>query len=81
MKMCVAKYPRAPGNGWWGYTIMSPGRPRATRTVCTPPYDLGRGIRGPSMSGPWTVYAGTSWGNEDFATTSGSSSGHNFGLS
>jgi hypothetical protein len=50
------KYPRGSYQGYWyqDASYAKPGPPRATLTVATPPYNIARGIRGPSAMGPYT---------------------------
>lgn len=54
--------------------------PLVQRTIGKPPYDLGRGIRGPSMTGPFTTFDHATWGNDEFTVRGPGAGGHNLGL-
>lgn len=63
-----------------GTESLAPMPPLVRRTIGKPPYDLGRGIRGPSMTGPFTTFDHATWGNDEFTVRGPGAGGHNLGL-
>jgi len=55
---CVDRYPRGIKGGYWfaDAAYARPGPARATVTLARAAYNIAKGIRGPSSTGPWTYY-------------------------
>ena len=67
--------------GYWANApTVKPGPARATVTSLVPRYNIAKGIRGPSMAGPFTVFAGATWGYDQFGVGGLGAGGHNQGL-
>ena len=65
---------------WKDVPVRRLSRPRATVTLCRAAYNIARGIRGPSATGPYTVFAYVVWGNDQYDSGMGRGAGINFGL-
>jgi hypothetical protein len=80
--MSVDKYRRGSYQGYWyqDASYARPARPRATVTVMRAAYNIAKGIRGPSATGPYTVFAYVVWGNDQYDSGMGRGAGTNFGL-
>jgi len=56
------------------------GPARATVTWARPAYNIAKGIRGPSATGPYTRFDHATWGDDQYTTGVSWAGGHNLGL-